>query len=100
MRYAWDLQNQYLADAGLTHGLKGFLARALLHYIRIWDLRTVPGVDHFIANSHFVAERIWKHYKREAAVIHPPCGGQPLHPPAPKTGLLPLRLAPRALQES
>ncbi len=72
IRYAWDLQNQYLADAGLTHGLKGFLARALLHYIRIWDLRTVPGVDHFIANSHFVAERIWKHYKREAAVIHPP----------------------------
>ncbi|MBG0787934.1 MAG: glycosyltransferase, partial [Anaerolineaceae bacterium] len=72
IRYAWDLQNHYLADAGLTHGLKGFLARALLHYIRIWDLRTVPGVDHFIANSNFVAERIWKHYKREATVIHPP----------------------------
>ena len=72
IRYAWDLQSQYLADAGLTRGLKSWLARALLHYIRIWDERTVPGVDHYIANSKFVAQRIWKHYKREATVIHPP----------------------------
>jgi glycosyltransferase involved in cell wall biosynthesis len=72
IRYAWDLQSQYLADAGLTRGLKSWLARALLHYIRIWDERTVPGVDHYIANSKFVAQRIWKFYKRNATVIHPP----------------------------
>lgn len=72
IRYAWDLQPQYLADAGLTRGLKSWLARALLHYVRIWDERTVPGVDHYIANSKFVAQRIWKFYKRNATVIHPP----------------------------
>jgi len=72
IRYAWDMQDQYLADAGLTHGLKGFMARALLRYIRWWDLRTVPGVNQFIANSHFVAERIARHYQRQATVIHPP----------------------------
>lgn len=72
IRYAWDLQSQYLADAGLTRGLKGWLARALLHYIRIWDIRSVPGVEHYLANSEFVARRIWKYYKREATVIHPP----------------------------
>jgi glycosyltransferase involved in cell wall biosynthesis len=72
IRYAWDLQHQYLTDAGLTRGLKGFMARALLHYIRLWDIRTVPGVDFYLANSHFVAQRIWKYYKREATVIHPP----------------------------
>ena len=72
IRYAWDLQHQYLTDAGLTRGLKGFMARALLHYIRLWDIRTVSGVDFYLANSHFVAQRIWKYYKREATVIHPP----------------------------
>lgn len=72
IRYAWDLQQQYLTDAGLTHGIKGFVTRSLLHYIRLWDIRTVPGVDFYLANSQFVAQRIWKYYKREATVIHPP----------------------------
>jgi glycosyltransferase involved in cell wall biosynthesis len=29
-------------------------------------------VDHFIANSEFIARRIWKVYRREATVIYPP----------------------------
>jgi glycosyltransferase involved in cell wall biosynthesis len=33
---------------------------------------TAQRVDHFIANSHFVAERIRQHYGREATVIYPP----------------------------
>ncbi len=72
IRYAWDLQPQYLAQANLEKGLRGFLAKVLLHYIRLWDVRTVSGVDHYIANSHYIAQRIWKLYKREATVIHPP----------------------------
>ena len=72
IRYAWDLQNQYLTHANLTSGIKGFLAKSLLHYIRIWDMRTVSGVDYYISNSAYIARRIWKLYKREAAVIHPP----------------------------
>ncbi|MDY6866475.1 MAG: glycosyltransferase family 4 protein [Chloroflexota bacterium] len=72
VRYAWDLQHQYLKHARLERGLRGFLAKALLHYIRMWDMRTVSGVDHYIANSKYIARRIWKLYKREAKVIHPP----------------------------
>jgi len=72
MRYAWDLQHQYLREAGLTRGARAMLARWLLHKARLWDMRTANGVDHFIANSHFIARRIWRVYRREAAVIHPP----------------------------
>lgn len=55
IRYAWDLQHVYLREAGLTRGLGGILARALLHYVRLWDIRTANGVDCFIANSHFIS---------------------------------------------
>ncbi len=72
VRYAWDLQEQYLRQSGHSSGLSGFLARALLHYIRLWDCRTPNGVDAFAANSRFVARRIWKVYHRQAKVIYPP----------------------------
>lgn len=72
IRYAWDLQHQYLREAGMDKGLKGSLARWLLHKIRIWDCRTANGVDHFIANSKFIARRIKKVYGRDADTIYPP----------------------------
>ncbi len=72
MRYAWDLQHQYLGEAKLDRGIRSFLARYMLHRARGWDLRTCNGVDHFIANSQFIARRIWKVYRREATVIYPP----------------------------
>lgn len=72
IRYAWDLQQQYLQEANLTHGIKGWIAKAILHYIRLWDYRTAHGVDHFIANSKFIARRIKKVYGREADVVYPP----------------------------
>ena len=71
MRYAWELQHQYLRESG-TRGLKGWLARMVLHYLRQWDLRTANGVDVFIANSSFIARRVRKVYRREAQVIYPP----------------------------
>jgi len=72
IRYAWDLQHQYLQESGLTRGFKSVLARMILHYMRLWDLRTANGVDYFIANSEFIARRIWKVYRRESTVIYPP----------------------------
>jgi glycosyltransferase involved in cell wall biosynthesis len=72
MRYAWDLQHQYLRGSGLDRGLKGALARWMLHRMRVWDARTANGVDGFIAISRFIARRIWKVYRREATVIYPP----------------------------
>ena len=72
IRYAWDLQHQYLKEAGLTKGLKSWIAKMILHYMRMWDYRTSNNVDYFIANSKFIAKRIWKCYRREADVIYPP----------------------------
>lgn len=72
MRYAWDLQHQYLKESGLDSGIKSLFAKWFLHKIRIWDNRTTNGVDYIIANSHFIARRIKKVYGREADVIYPP----------------------------
>lgn len=72
IRYAWDLQHQYLAETGLDRGLGSAAARLVLHYIRLWDVRTAHGVDAFVANSRFVARRIRKVYGREAEVVYPP----------------------------
>ncbi|MGQ5712409.1 glycosyltransferase family 4 protein [Desulforudis sp. DRI-14] len=72
VRYAWDLTHRYLKENGLDRGLKSFLARSILHYIRLWDTLTANRVDHFIANSRYTARRIWRAYRREAEVIHPP----------------------------
>ncbi len=72
IRYAWDLQHQYLRQTGLTKGLKSIAARLILHYIRIWDSQTAVSVDKFIANSAYIARRIGKIYGRKAQVVHPP----------------------------
>ncbi|WP_295477335.1 glycosyltransferase family 4 protein [uncultured Pseudomonas sp.] len=72
IRYAWDMQHQYLRESGLQKGLKSHLARLLLHYMRLWDQRTAAGVDEFVANSAFIGARIEKAYRRSATVIHPP----------------------------
>ncbi|WP_036266212.1 glycosyltransferase family 4 protein [Methylobacillus glycogenes] len=72
MRYAWDLQHQYLRESNLVSGFKSWIVKWLLHKLRIWDLRTANGVDVFIANSSFIAKRIKKVYGREARVIYPP----------------------------
>jgi glycosyltransferase involved in cell wall biosynthesis len=72
MRYAWDLQHQYLQESGLDQSILGWPARWMLHEARLWDTRTANGVDEFIAVSHFIARRIWKTYRRESTVIYPP----------------------------
>ncbi|WP_372624429.1 glycosyltransferase [Falsiroseomonas sp.] len=72
MRYAWDLQNQYLSEARLNRGPVGFLARRMLHKARIWDYTAAQRPDAIATNSHFVAERIRKVHRRDARVIYPP----------------------------
>jgi len=76
IRYGWDLQHQYLREANLETGFKSWLARWFLHQIRLWDTRTANGVDAFVANSRFIARRIYKVYRREAKVIYPPVNVQ------------------------
>ncbi len=72
IRYAWDLSHQYLREAGLQSGLKALIAKAILHYIRMWDVSASKRVDFFIANSQYISRRIKKFYRRDAEVIYPP----------------------------
>lgn len=69
MRYGWEFYYEYTRDMG---ALKKKLVKYLMNYMRLWDVCSSNRVDYFIANSENVAKRIWKHYKREATVIHPP----------------------------
>jgi glycosyltransferase involved in cell wall biosynthesis len=71
-RYAWDLQFQYLRESGLESGLTSWIARWLLHRLRLWDTRTAHGVDRFISISQYIGRRIRKAYGRESHVIYPP----------------------------
>src|SRR5438067_4734958 len=72
MRYAWDLQHEYLRSGGLLSGLRNLFARPILHYLRLWDRLAADRVDAFVANSEYVARRIQKTYRRPAEVIYPP----------------------------
>ena len=72
IRYAWDQQFEYLAQAGLGLGPKGLLFRWMLHRLRTWDVRTAFGPDLMVANSTYVRERMRRIYGREAHVIFPP----------------------------
>jgi glycosyltransferase involved in cell wall biosynthesis len=96
MRYAWDHQPLYLKAAGINRGIKGWLARAAFSYLRMWDTRTANGVDCYIANSHFIARRIWKTYRRNAEVIYPPVDVQrfPFEETKEEPYLIVSRLAP------
>lgn len=69
MRYIWDQYYQYRASSGL---LTRILMSVLAPRLRQWDVTTSARVDHFIANSRYVARRIEKYYRRTATVIHPP----------------------------
>lgn len=71
-RYFWDLTHEYLRGAHLEKGAKGFLARLLLHYLRLWDVANANRVDHYIAISDHIARRIWRVYRRPSTVIYPP----------------------------
>jgi len=72
MRYAWDEADYYLLQANLNRGIRGFLAKATINYLRKWDLQSADNVNFFIANSNHIAKKIKRIYNRDADVIYPP----------------------------
>ncbi len=66
MRYVWDRFDDYF-----PRGVKRLLARPLAARLRRWDVANSKYVTRFVANSHFVCERIREYYGRDAAVVHP-----------------------------
>jgi glycosyltransferase involved in cell wall biosynthesis len=70
MRYVWDMYEEYFGRgaSALTRVLMPAVAAAL----RRWDRRVSRRVDHFVAISRLVADRIQRFYGRSAEVIYPP----------------------------
>jgi glycosyltransferase involved in cell wall biosynthesis len=69
MRYLGDGYSAYVRQMSLlTQALFGLTS----HYVRNWDYAAPQRVDHFIANSSYVAGRIRKYYRRNSTVIHSP----------------------------
>jgi len=70
MRWCWNY-DEYVERERL-----GKISRSLLPFfitgLRVWDQTSAMRVDHFIANSPVVAERIRKYYRRDSVVIPPP----------------------------
>jgi glycosyltransferase involved in cell wall biosynthesis len=69
MRYLWDMFHEYRRS---MNPVVRTMFSATAHYVRSWDLASADRVDYFVANSHNVAARIKKRYRRESAVVHPP----------------------------
>jgi glycosyltransferase involved in cell wall biosynthesis len=86
IRYAWDLREQYLLESGLDRGLKGIIAGMVLDYVRRWDLASAKRVDHYIAISDYIAQRIKRAYGKEATVIYPPVDIDTFVPSTKKEG--------------
>jgi len=69
-RYLW-LYDQYRARERIG-GVTSAALQPLLAWLRRWDLAAAQRVDHFIAISSEVQQRIRTIYGRESVVIHPP----------------------------
>lgn len=68
-RYAWGLFERYFGDK--PGAVRSVLTR-LVERFRRWDLANSSEVDHFIAISEHVQQRIRRCYDREADVVYPP----------------------------
>jgi glycosyltransferase involved in cell wall biosynthesis len=71
MRYLWDLYAEYRNEWTRARWKRAAMA-PLTNYLRLWDYASAARVDQFIANSENVRRRIWKTYRRESDVVHPP----------------------------
>lgn len=83
-RYLWEMPRQYGGRLSPTFwGLKAASQRC-----RAFDAAAAAGVDHFIANSDFVRDRIARYYDRDSVVIHPPVDVSDFDPTRPRTDRL------------
>ncbi len=80
MRYAWEMEDQYLDDFRVPRFLRPTIKRRLKE-LRRWDLTTAKRVDVFIANSTETQRRIRDVYAREAVVLPPPVADHFFHQP-------------------
>lgn len=82
MRYAWEMEEEYLRDFRIPQILRRTVKRTLKR-LRRWDMTTAKRVDRFLANSKTTQERITRVYGRESTVIPPPVQERFLEHPLP-----------------
>lgn len=74
IRYYWSHYEEFKRDfqfGALTPFIRPVIP-FFVKWMRKRDLKSVKGVDVFIANSTAVQERITKYYNRPSTIIHPP----------------------------
>jgi len=71
MRYIWDQYDAYFGGPNRWRP-SALLMRLWRKRLRAWDIATARRVNHFIAVSTTVAQRIACYYDREATVVYPP----------------------------
>jgi len=81
LRYAWQSFHEFTHRGGR---LRGALLAPLLHYLRLWDLAAAQRVDHFLACSGWIADCIWRAYRRTSTVIYPPVEIERFQPLSPR----------------
>ncbi len=69
-RYVWQL-DAYIQREGLG-GLASAALRPMVNGLKRWDYRAAQRVDHFIAISTEIQERIRAYYDRDSVIIYPP----------------------------
>jgi glycosyltransferase involved in cell wall biosynthesis len=88
MRYAWDLEDQYFPPGRFPWPLSWFVRRTCAR-LRAWDVATLDRVHALVTNSRHVADRIHRHYGREAEVIGGPADLSRFAPSADSPGAVP-----------
>ena len=68
IRYVWDFYYTYRSNA---NALVRAVMPGQMHKLRQWDKCAADRVDYFVANSHYIAKRIKKYYRRDSDVIYP-----------------------------
>ncbi len=78
MRYVWDLYDDYFGPGRASPLRRGVMA-ILRRRLQRWDIAAAARVHHFVAISRHVADRVQRHYGRQASVIYPPVDTSRFH---------------------
>lgn len=65
----WDLYSEHQLQLSLPLRYLFVLAAAR---VRTWEFSAMQRVDHVISNSHYIADRVFRYFRRESSVIYPP----------------------------
>jgi glycosyltransferase involved in cell wall biosynthesis len=77
-RYVWSLDS-YIAREGMSKSAQLAL-RPLVTLLKRWDYAAAQRVDHFLAISTEIRDRIKTYYQRDSTIIYPPVDTQRFQP--------------------